>query len=231
MSIWQTKLFQSFLICLVVLTGVFGYQTFAAWQAEESLKQYHAATVQEAQQAIRVSLEQNGLFPVEGSVHEAPSITKAAKENTLEDQPSQCFPVYVEGRLQSDLATVRILDLHHCSVITKGVESRSGGQIVIKSKTDAFEDVYIEFHLLDGEQGAFRTNLPKEKQSLTAIQRVFNQLVAEPQVASREELDSVLYQLFTLAKQSKVSNHTAQQFMTLLLSSVQHELSSQQVFN
>ena len=231
MAISQTKLFQSFLICLVILTGVFGYQSFAAWQAKESLMQYHAATVQEAQQAIHDSLQNHGLFPIEGIVHEAPFITKVTKKDSRANNADQCFPVYVDGRLQSDLATVRIIDLHHCGLISKSVESRSGGQIVLKSKIDAFEDLYIEFDLLGDAQGSFRVNLPEEKQNLAAVERVFNQLVAEPRLSSREELDNVLYQLFTFAKLSKVSNHSAQQFMTLLLSSVQYELSRQQIFN
>tara|TARA_B100000676_G_scaffold313303_1_gene393200 strand:- start:29621 stop:30316 length:696 start_codon:yes stop_codon:yes gene_type:complete len=230
-SICQAKLFQSVLTCLVILAGVFGYQSFAAWQVEESLMQYHAATVQDAQQAIHDSLQNLGLFPIEGIVHEAPCIKKVTKKDTHANKADQCFPVYVNGRLQSDLATVRIIDLHHCGLISKGVESRSGGQVVVISKTEAFEDLYIEFDLLDEEQGSFRVNLPKEKQDLTAIERVFNQLVAEPRLSSREELDNLLYQLFVSAKLSKVSNHSAQQFMTLILSSVHYELSRQQVFN
>ena len=231
MSNRRTKIFQSFLICLVILIGVYGYRAFETWQVEERLTQYRAATVQEVQRAIHDSLQNNGLFPIAGIVHEAPTITKIAKDNRLKNKTLQCFPVYVEGRLQSDLATVRILDLHHCSLISRDVESESGGQIVIKSKTGEFEELFISFHLLDDEQGSFRVNLPEEKQSLSSVQRALNQLVAKPNLASREELNSVLYQLFTNARLSTVDSRVTQHFLRLLLSAVHHELSRQKVFS
>ena len=123
-----------------------------------------------------------------------------------------------------------MVDLHHCQKLTKEVDCRSGGQIVISPTNPKIEGIFISFNLLDHGQGDFTITIPDEAGLQRELQIVFEQFVDVPQLANRHELNKVLFELFMNAKTNNLDEQLGQQFLKTFLNAVYHQLVVASIF-
>lgn len=226
MSFQRSKTIRGLLLCLVVVGSVSVYSDYQAARQAEALAEYREATVHESKAAIQQTLKELGLVRLNGVIHTALSPDKQAAEFNQD----QCFPVNVDTSLEIEQAKVEVVDLHHCRKLSKDSDCRAGGQIVISLTNTQIEDVYISFNLLDSGQGDFTITIPEQQSLQRELQQVFEQLVNEPQLANRQHLNEVLFNLFMSVKQNNFDEKSGEQFLKILLSAVHHHLLAKNVF-
>ena len=228
MTVQFSKTFSGLLLCFIMTGGIFGYFAYQDHQRTQALSSYYEATSKEAEAAIKENLKDRGLVRFNGFIHTAKSNREQAV--AVSSSSDHCFPVYVDAALSCEYAKVRVLDLHHCHPIAKGVDCRSGGQIVISPTNPKIEDIFISFNLLDHGQGDFTITIPDEAGLQRELQIVFEQFVDVPQLANRHELNKMLFELFMNAKTNNVDEQLGQNFLKTFLSAVHHQLVVASIF-
>ena len=212
----------------MVTGGISCYFVYQDYQRSQTLSSYYEATSKEAEAAIKENLKDRGLVRFNGFIHTAKSNREQAV--AVSSSSDHCFPVYVDAALSCEYAKVRVLDLHHCHPLAKGVDCRSGGQIVISLTNSKIEDIFISFNLLDERQGDFMITIPEEPSLQKELQLVFQQFVDAPQLANRHELNKMLFELFMNAKTNNLDEQLGQNFLKTLLSAVHHQLVVASIF-
>ena len=226
MSTRQSKKFIVVALVITLATGSLLFQWLGSQRAAEDLAEYYAAAVLEGQQAIHQSLEERGLVQYVGSLHEpAPS-----SDSIVDTSTDFCYREYVSCVLECELASVSILDLHHCLVIEEGKDCTSGGQLVISSKNGQFDKLYISFALLNSAGGKFEIVMPSDKRACQPIKRAFEQFAPEPGIASRHLMNDVLMKLYRNARNNTIDEQVGHLLIKMILNSVYHELLVAQAF-
>ncbi len=221
-----SKTIRGLLLCLLLVGGVSVYNAYQQARQAQILADYRDATVHESKAAIQQTLQKHGLVRLKGVIH-----TALSDEQPVEEIEQQCFPVNVDTVLESEQAKVEVVDLHHCRTLSKDSDCRAGGQIVISPANAQMEAIYISFNLLDPGQGDFTITIPAKQSLQLELQHLFEQLVDEPRLADREQLNEVLFDLFMNAQTNTLDKKNGQQFLRILLSAVNHHLVSANVFN
>ena len=226
LSVQFSKTVSGLLLCFIMTGGIYGYFAYQDHQQAQVLSSYYQATVRESEVAIQQTLAERGLMRLNGVIH----TPLANQEQVLDIEAAHCFPVYVHTSLSCEYATVQVVDLHHCHPLAEEADCRSGGQIVISPTNPKIEDIFISFNLLDHGQGDFTITIPDEVGLQRELQIVFEQFVDVSQLANRNELNNMLFELFMNAKTNNLDEQLGQHFLKTFLSAVHHQLVVASIF-
>ncbi len=224
MSSTLSRLVSVLLLCLIVLAGVYTDHFFQENQRIKLIEQHRLEIPMRAQAVMNQLLEQRGLIRLNGVVHTA-SNTPVSKNSS-----KSCYSDHLTASLKCEKASVILVDLHNCSELSEGHDCRAGGQICISFENPEIDDVYITFDLMNQDRGRFTITLPRQHKLQGKIQYVFEQLMDVSQIADREKLNMMLYELFMNARHDIVDKKMGQDFLVTILSAVHHYLSAIHVF-